>query len=552
MQPAIASARRSTLQSTLGRIPTDVRLLLALMGVLVPVRIAHTAQVHSMYTDGGYYLEVARHVRDGQGLTSHLSLYHFGYEYFPHPTSVYPLWPWLLGMAGRLGDLEWLAHWLPLSLSFLAVLAAFLFGRALWPEPVFPAHVPGFHAGHLFALGLALQGDFIFFSSMPYTEPLAFSLLFLLCWRVVQKGASLDWPWAVEIGVWLGLMYLSRFQLLVAPLAMTCAYLVRVVLGPDRLRVALHGAVALGVAGLFVGGWFLHIRTFVLDASLSSLLRFDQNRANDLLHEIDVIVSNRGLLDLLLDRAAGVLVAWDPASDASYAASFYTLHWALAAALPIGAAQLARQLRQHGPTLESVRSAVAPWAFLLLLALGGLLSVHAIHKHFNGAWYFSTRQGMVSLLSFLLALGWLLRQPRPLGRVLGVIVLSSTLVLGSHRLWTQVTDLPRELREDDPYGELLGWLATHAPAEGPLVVAMDSQVQRVAWRTQDVGYHWVNSDTPYADYLTLADRLGVRYIVLKKKALERPWKLTSDPERLERDFVRSADAPSTHVVFERR
>jgi hypothetical protein len=529
-----------------------VRLFLAVLAVLVPVRIAHTAQVHSMYTDGGYYLEVARHVRDGQGLTSHVSLYHFGYEYFPHPTSVYPLWPLLLGLAGRLADIEWLAHWLPLSLSFLAVVAAFLFGRALWPEPVFPAHVPGLHAGHLFALGLALQGDFIFFSSMPYTEPLAFSLLFLFCWRVVQKSAALDWPWAVEIGVWLSLMYLARFQFLVAPIAMACAYFVRLLLGPDRPRVALHAVVALGVVGLVVGAWFLHLQTFVLEPSLSSLLRFDQNRANALLHEIDVIVENRGLLDLLLDRAGGVLVAWDPASEASYATSFYTLHWALAAALPLLVVQLVQEVRQHGLRLESVRSAAAPWAFLLLLALGGLLSVHAIHKHFNGAWYFSNRQGMVSLLSFLLALGWLLRQGRPLGRVLGVIVLCSTLVLGTHRLWTQVADLPRELREEDPYGELLAWMATHKGPEETLVVAMDSQVQRVAWRTQDVGYHWVNSDTPYADYLTLTDQLGVRYIVIKKKALERPWKLTSDPARLERDFVRSPDAPATHVVLVRR
>ena len=74
----------------------------------------------------------------------------------------------------------------------------------------------------------------------------------------------------------------------------------------------------------------------------------------------------------------------------------------------------------------------------------------------------------------------------------------------------------------------------------------------MAWRTEDIGYHWVYSDTPYKDYLTLTDRLGVRYIVLKKKALDRSWRLTSDPERLERDFVRVEDAPATHVVWERR
>src|SRR4029079_1995180 len=130
-----------------------------------------------------------------------------------------------------------------------------------------------------------------------------------------------------------------------------------------------------------------------------------------------------------------------------------------------------------------------------------LLSVHAIHKHFNGQWYFSNRQGMVSLLAFLLALGWLLRQRRPLPRVLGVLVLCSTFALGVRGIWVQVSDPGEELRQDEDQAALLAWFDAHRPAEGKLIVALDSQVQRVAWRTDDIGYHWVFSETPYADFL---------------------------------------------------
>lgn len=555
MNVEAASPRHGTLRTAWERIPADLRMFLVVFAVWVPARIAHTVQVRDMGVDGGYYLEVARHVRDGDGLATNVSLYQFGYESFPHPTSVYPLWPWLLGMGGRLVDIELLAHWLPLGLSFLAVCAAFLFGRRLWPEPMFPAHVPGFHAGHLFALGLAVQRDFITFSGMPYTEPLAWLLVFLFLERVATKGADLGWDWAVEIGIWLGALYLARFQLVVAPMALLGAYAVRFVLGPARGRILAHGAIALGVAGLFIGGWFLHIRTFVFEAGLSSLLRFDQNRANDLLHEIDIVVDNASVWELVLDRAYGFLIAWEPASILSYAVTFHTLHWALPAAVPLLAVAGVRTVRQVGmpATLERLRRPeVAHWYFLSLFALGGLLSVHAVHKHFGGEWYFDNRQAMIALLAFLLPLGWLLRQHRPLATVFGVVILSSTGVLGINEVWWHVSHVPKEAEDQDRFPELIAWITEQEEADGHLIVALDTQVQQIAWRTEGVGYHWVYSDTPYEDFLTLTDRLGVNYVILKTKAFGRGWAFLSDPDRLERDFVRVPGGPASHVVFARR
>jgi hypothetical protein len=542
------------------QIPVDVRLFVAMMALLVPVRVAQTAQVRAVFVDGAYYLEVAKHVRDGKGLVSNLSLYHFGYETFPYPTSIYPLWPWLLGMTARVLplDLETLGRWLSLSLSFTAVIAAFLFGRRLWPEPLLPRHVPGLHAGHVFALGLAVQAEFVFYTCLPYTEALAWTLLFLFAWRVVAQGASLGLGWAVEIAVWLSLLYFSRYQLLVVPLALAGAYAVRIVLGPDRGRVALHATVALGLFGAALGAWFLHLRTFVVDAGVLSLLRFDQNRANHLLHPIDVIVAHEGPLDLLADRAFGVLYAWDAASGASYTPSFYTLHWALPVALGGLGWGLWQQVRREGwaSVLQALRRPEAvPWLFIVLFAAGGLLSVHAIHKHYNGQWYFASRQGLMSLPAFLLCLGWLLRQSRPLLAAAGIWVLCSTSAVGTRTLWAHATTTPEELLGEEAFSSLTAWMNAHKDEDGKLVVAMDSvQVQRLGWLTEGVGYHWITAKTSYDDVLTMTDQLGARYVILRPRALEkdRGWKLLADEQRFAQDFVLLPQSPGQNLIYERR
>ena len=157
-----------------------------------------------------------------------------------------------------------------------------------------------------------------------------------------------------------------------------------------------HAAVALGVTGALMGAWFVHLQGFVGHAGLGALLRFDQNRVNDLLQPVDVMVPTHGPWDLLTDRARGVLVAWDPLAEGSYQATFYSLHWALPAALPLLGLALMESWREEGAAgwWARVRSREgATWAFLLIFAFGSLLSIHLVHKTFAGSWYFARRQG---------------------------------------------------------------------------------------------------------------------------------------------------------------
>ncbi len=535
--------------------PRDVWLFVLIVAVIAPFRLVQTAHVRWMLVDGGYYTEVARHVRDGLGLTTHVSLYHMGYENFPHPTPIYPLWPWILGMSARVGDLYQLAHWLPLALSFVALLAAFLFGRALAPGDLF-RRLPGFHAGHLAALMLGLQREFVVYTSLPYTEGIAWSLLFLFAWRLARERGALRMAGAVEAGVWMGLLYLARAQLMVVPMALAVAYTLRFALGPDRPRVAAHGAVALGVFGLFLGAWWAHLRAIVPGAGLAALLRFDQNRANDLLAPLDVIVATDGPLAFLADRARGVAVAWGLVPGIGYADAFHTLHWALPVALPFAGLALARALRRDGRAALLARLAAPsafPWIFLGVLAAGALLSVQLAHKQYNGEWYFARRQGLVALFAFFLSLWWLLARAGRFGRALGGLVLVSSLWMGVATLWDQAKDRRSETRGRDRHGALVAWLRDRAD-EGGVVVAMDGHLtQRVAWRTRDVGYHWFHEETSYADLLTLTDRLGARYVVLRPGSLKGKWRFEKQAgDALKRDFRRLSTRPDKHVILERR
>ena len=550
------SQAREGVRVTPRGVPPDIGLFVAMMALLIPLRILHTSHIRWMSIDGGYYTEVARHVRDGLGLTTNVSLYHMGYESFPHPTCVYPLWPWILGMGARVVDLPTLAHWLPMCFSFTAVIGAFLFGRRLWPEPMFPVNLPGFHAGHLFALMLAVHSEFITFTSIPYTEGLAWTLTFLFLWRLVGKGASLDLRWAVEAGLWLGVVYFVRAQLIVIALCCAAAWLLRLLVGPDRGRVALHGAVTFGVTSLLLGGWWMHIRTFVHDAGLLSLLRFDQNRANDLLEPIDVMVNSETLVDLVVDRLSSLTIAWDIQSSSSYQEVIYTLHWALPAALPLLAASALGFARRGGVrgVLDRLRRPTSvPWISLLVFAVGAFLSVHLVHKHYNGEFYFARRQGMLSLPLFMLCLGWLLRQGRPLPTVVGVLILASSAVLGTHEIISQATKESGELRGADAQEELVTWLRAREEAEEGLVVAIDADLaQRVAWRTEGIGYHWIEQQTSYADLRTITDRLGARYLVIGKGGVK-DWRLYSEAAgRLDTEFVRVADEPDGNIIWARR
>ncbi len=550
MLPAALTPQRAWF----GRIPPDVRLFLAFLVLLAPVKALQTGPLRWMNIDGGYYTEVARHVRDGLGLTTHVSLNNFGYESFPHPTSIYPLWPVVLGMTGRVVDLTTAAHWLPAILYFVSIIGAFGFGRSVWPAPVFPSSGLPINGGHIAAALLAFNRQFIVFTSVPYTEGLSWALFFLFFWRLSKKSAETSAIWGVELGLWLSALYFARSQFIVIPLAVGGALFLRLCVGPDRMRWLRVGATAAAVTGTALGAWLAHLSTFVADLGPTALVRFDQNRANDLLAEFDVIVETDGALDLLTDRLSGLGTAYSPAGAHSWHGNVGTANWALPVAGVFALVALRRPVQGWwARRLASIRSddAILRGA-MLLVAVGGLLSVHLAHKHFNGDWYFYRRQGLIAIFAFLLPLMWLLRR-KGAAALFGGAIVASSIWLGIFEAARQIKASYAEAAKPDPYADLVGWLAQNSAAEAPITVAFqEGTVQRVAWRTEHVGYHWLSTKSPYADVRTMFDKLHTDYLILD--ATRRvSWRLWRDGSgRVEAEFERVPGSPPTNTILRTR
>ena len=524
-------------------------LLLAVpLAVVATLQALLTARASDMNVDGGYYLDVAMHVRDGHGLVSDVSLYHAGFPHFPHLTPIYPLWPWLLGTVGRVVEITAAAHWLPAFFWLAAVLLAWAFGRRLVQGPLLG--VRDLNGGHLLALLLATQGELSRFCTWPYTEGLAYTLLFGLLWRLCgMSGRLRD---GLELGVWLALICLCRSQLFVAPMAIFPVLGLLALLGGPRGRRWLPaGALALGVVLTALGVWWAHSRTFVPDASLFTLLRFDQAQVNHVLDPITVMAPTDGPLDFLVDRLQGVAVAYGADGwGRSYARGFFLLQWTL----PLAALLVLTRLR--GLSWDRLRTWLAgpqalPWLVLGLLALGGLASVHLPHKEGFGTWYFHRRHAIIALLAFFPCLLVMVQHPWRRVRQAAALLLVLQGGFWVESLPGRFEDARSEAEADRRDAVLAAWLQARASAEAPLIVVINAvKPTELAWRTDHVGYHWFYERSQPRDVERMFDELGAELLIFKDRST-RDWDLLADADRFRAAWVEQEAAPQGYRVFRR-
>jgi hypothetical protein len=445
--------------------------------------------------------------------------------------------------------LPWLAHALPTVLYICALLSVYLAGRAYWPE----APLPGLpvNGGHLFAVALGLQREFVVFTSLPYTEGLAWTLLGIFLWRLRRGPGKRRALHALSLGGLMALLYFVRAQFLVVPMAAAGAWGLQLFLRPRRER-ATEAALALGLVGVALLLWWLHLRSFLPGAGPMALLRFDQNRTNELLSPLDVLVQSEGPLQLLLDRLSGLPQAFDPLARKGYQTAFYTLPLALPLALALWLRQgwaLLRGPERMGRVRDWLdREDAVAWLLLALLSLGGLLSIHLAHKVYNGEWYFHRRQALVCLPAFVCALVALL-SAGGLPRTAGVLLLCSTLMDGGRELaGMALHGIRKEAGAADPAPDLRAWLSQHAP----LTVALQAHdPQLLAWRTRGVGYHWFCDQTSYADLLKMSDQLGARTLIFRETDTE-GWAFRAGLLADLEGWSRLPDSPDGYTILLRQ
>lgn len=452
--------------------------------------------------DGTFYFQVARHVARGDGLRTSVSLYEQGLREMPARSNVHPLWPLVLGGAGRLIGLQRAARLLPELLFFVDLLLLYVLacrmGGRLGAEVLLRIRgAPVLDVGHLAVLLLGSNAIFFTFTSLPWTEALAFCFLFaapLALDQTLRGERAL--AWAALAGALAGLAFLTRSQFLAAPPAVVAALALG---GRRRLPLAaLAAAAALAV----VAPWALFVASLPGDFAARALVDFSAYRETPGLLPFSGFQEFDSLSARLADMGGGLLYAFAPASRYGYVASFGYAVYLVPAGLALLAWQaVGRRLDWRALASERARLPVC----VLLLWAGCLLPVHAQHGAFPFPWWFHWRHGLPMLLGMLLGFCWLWRGGRAL-RALALALVASGLLAS----W----------RADDPLGadprapalfelEFFAWLDAH----GKPPVVLSTQCREIALWSNAVT-HWTRCEQEAERTRAQLDHLPIDYLVL--------------------------------------
>jgi hypothetical protein len=492
--------------------------LAVIVGVLGYHKIAVTLHTYGTNVDGGFYTDVARHVRDGQGLVSSCSTLHAGYPRFPFPTAVYPLWPLLLGWVAKVVPIFEAGKWLATACYFATLGFAYLWGTALHGEPLLPRIAPGFNAGHVLVLMFGMHEYFFQYTSFPYTEGVTYALTCAALWRMTRLLPRPTWVGGLEIGVWLGLVVLGRYQMVLMAMAAfpVLAGAAALSTGPRRLYAWMTLAAAAGML-LVVGPHYLYVRSFTPGLTPALYVQWQRVRFSEGLSPIPDVLVVKGALPWIQDRLRGFTLAFDPRDKTfSYAARYQAFPYALVAAVPLlawlGVRNASRDRLRAGWAWVR-RPENLPWVHAVVLATGCFVMIHSMHMQPGRPypeWYFSQRHALVCVFAFFLSLLLLFTRGGSLGKVLGAGILCASVYLGLGSIRARAHDL-EGARAPGP-SAFVQWLNDEAARRGGMIVVL-RQPQSIAWMTRDVGYHWYYYGTNFEDVRAMV-ALGAAYVVV--------------------------------------
>ncbi len=471
--------------------------------------------------DGGYYMNIASHVRDGDGLITNICLLHEGCPHLPMQTGIYPLWPLLYGYVSRALPFEATGRWLATALYFATLLLAYAWASSLFPRRLFPRLLPGFDAGHVFVLMLGLNNEFFRYTSSPYTEGLAYTVVLLALLRFRKLLPAPSWRTGLEMGVWLAVASLARYQLFLLTLAAVPVLALAIALVRERRRAyAIMTAVCFPTYAAIMSVHYFRLKSFTPGMTVPLMYRWDQMRYSDAVSQIPIIRETHGLWSYLLDRAQSFPVGFGQGPQ-SYHAQFYTFQYALLAALPLLPVLGIRAAVRRGGAGRAAAEALAwlrrptslVYVYVTVFALGAFLSAHTLHMHTiaSGEWIFAGRQAMVCGFLFLLSLVLLLGSAVFPWRLAGALILGSSIYQGGLAVRQHLKNVEGGREPATP--EIASYLNGEKAARGGLVVVY-RQPQLIARFTPGVNYHWYHPGTSLADVEAMVTKLGADLVVV--------------------------------------
>lgn len=495
--------------------------LAALLAGFAVLKLVQTPPADYYGPDGGTYFQIARHVAEGDGLVTSVSLYHQGLKHLPSPTTIYPLWPLVLGLAGRLIGLERAARLLPELLYLIDLGLLYALTRRLasaWgrPDGRLFRRLP-LDLGHAAVLLLGFNLIFVRYSSLPYTEPLALGLAFAALLLLDHAARRQSVVIAALAGAAAGAAYLARTALIPVPIAVVAALLVAWRREPAAPRLA---AAAAAGAALVVAPWFAFLASFVSRFAPIMLIDvFTVHRETPELAPVVWIVPIRSAADLWRFVADGLVAAFRWRGP-SYAHAFGVVAYAvpLAIACAVASPRLRAAFRASAGRTLIVGSA--------LCGVGLAVMAHAAHSEsdFARRWAFNHRQGLpyvvliVSALAALLALVGFAdertdaapaRRVRPLRLVVVAMLVLS--IASSARMSFGEFLHPRGRSPTGPEIDLAAWLA--AQPRTPVVIS--SRAPRLAAMSR-AGFQWIGCSDDPEQTRRLFRYTGADYLVVRR------------------------------------
>lgn len=494
--------------------------------------IALLAAIHAHYrtgdgpfgTDGSYYVQIARHVADGDGLRTSVSLYYLGLRPLPNPFVNSPLWPLLLGWTARaigfLPAIQWLPQFFYLFDLFLLYLIVIpLFGPA---APLY-ARSP-FDWGHVFVLLFGLMQPFFVSTAYPYTEGLAFAVAFgaLLATGHIRPQSSIAWSLLAGLLAGAGILVRTKMLVLAAAIGMVIAAYAAI------HRVAKHVIAFAIVLTPFAAWWFLRL-----------------NHVPAALHvpipTFNMVAETRSVGSYVAERLTGLRVAYTLLSPYSYFADFF-----LAALLPPLAliAVLVwlwrrRRALPWPPPADSILTAA-------VLATGALYfaALNAVHESFFLPWLFGYRHGLFYILLVAASAAFLCRSWGRIGR--GTVVVLVTLSI----LYCALADrallaAPRQMAPTPAERAFAAW----ADGQRPLPTFLSADAQPMSSFSR-ANFHWISCDEPPQQTRMMLDKLPIDFMVLYDS--ERPCRFVGGLRDVVRPIAAFGDGPGRIWVLARR
>jgi hypothetical protein len=537
-------------------------MLAIILLMLADLKFTYNITQTSPNIDGGYYTDIAQHVRDGDGLKTDISLYHQGFAYFPHPTPIYPLWPWIYGMIARFSSKPILVTGINLAtlFFFLSLIFGYLWANRVFPEPIFKKHLPGFTAGHVLVLMLASHKEYFIFTSQPYTEGIAYALLFAGAWRfsyLFEKGGLAS---GIEVGVWLGLVFLARYQLIITAIATFPALVVACFLKSSRRQTIKMLVASLLSFGTILGLHYIRLSDFIVDPHF---LKFSYNRGTNLLTPFHPQVHTDMIGDFLKDRLKGFIVSFNLLGEYAFSRSFHLLHYSLLVAIPIFYIDFRRSsLKTNWTRLAEFRQNPRfPFLlFVIIFSLGGWLSIHLLHKNYYAEWNFARRQGLTCIFIFFLAILYLLRHRKFLPVLIGLLLLSTSTVIAyiNYSAWVKNAEVNsgvltqiRLLEKPSKNQEIVQYLLKERSKRDKLTIVWTAhQPQLMAPYVPGAGFHWIYDKTTLEDVKIMFDELGADYLLFYPKETH-DWKFRQNSENFDKAFE-AVNSLSGFRVFVRK